>query len=651
LRAALFLVCLLAPVVALAPVRPATAQSEAAVAAMRAALEHVRAGDWRAADVAALPAGPAARQLVTWYRLRAGDGTLEETRAFLDRAPDWPDREGLRRAAETAIAQDTRPETVLAFFEGRVPETTAGLLRLVAAHEALNHAGDAQALAVLAWRTMPLTAEAEAALLDRHGALLAPHHDERLDALLWAGETEAARRMLPRVSEGRRALGTARLALAAQEPGVDARIDAVPAALADDPGLAWARFDWRARKGRRADAIALLLERSTGPEALGRPEAWARWRRIYARTEMQDGDPLAAYALASRHFLLAGADFAALEWLSGYLALRFLGDPELALYHFDRFAGAVGTPISLGRAGYWRGRAHAALGDASAARAAFAEGARHQTSFYGLLSAEAAGLPMDPALAGRGRFPPLAETALADSTAVEAALVLHAAGLPWRARQFLAHLGATLPRDAAGALGAHLLEIEAPNLALALAKAAAAEGRILPAAYFPLSPLIDETLPVPPDLALAIARRESEFDPAAVSPAGARGLMQVMPGTARDVSADLGISYDRDALTGDPAYNLRLGAAYLAGLIEIFGPAPVLVAVGYNAGPGRAVDWVAARGDPRSDRVDVIDWIEMIPFRETRNYVMRVAEAVMVYRARLGGGGGPVRMTDYLRRG
>jgi soluble lytic murein transglycosylase len=189
------------------------------------------------------------------------------------------------------------------------------------------------------------------------------------------------------------------------------------------------------------------------------------------------------------------------------------------------------------------------------------------------------------------------------------------------------------------------------HIALRVAKRAARGGVVLPAAYFPLTPLMERDLPVDRDLALAIARRESEFDPVVVSPAGARGLMQLMPGTARDVSRRLDISYDRDGLTDDPAYNVTLGAAYLAGLIDMFGPAPVLVSVGYNAGPGRALDWMEERGDPRQPGVDLVDWIEMIPFRETRNYVMRVTESVMVYRARLGGASGPVRFLDYLRNG
>ena len=620
-------------------------------AAMGIALSQVRAEDWRAADSAARVAGLVGRDIVTWYRLRAGEGSFREYQDFLERRSDWPDLARIRQAAEGAIPEDAPPETVLAFFEDREPTTGYGIRQLIAAHAALNHTGDATALAVKAWLTMPLGADAERALLAGYAEALAPFHEARLDAMLWDGQDQAVSRMLPLVGPGWPELAAARQALAARVPGVDQRIEAVPEALQSDPGLAYERFNWRARNGRRDDAIALMRERSIGPEALGRPEAWANWRRIYARMLMREGEALSAYALASSHFLVDGAAFADLEWLSGFLALRFLDDPELALFHFERFEAAVQTPISLGRGGYWRGRAHAALGQDAEAQAAYRDGAAHQTSFYGLLAAEAAGLPLDPALTGAEDFASLEDSGLAENSVWQAGQLLLAGGEPWRAEQFFRHLAATSERPLAGAMGAVLLARDEAHLALRMAKAAAREGVVLPAAYFPIAGGFAGELPVERALALAVARRESEFDPLAVSPAGARGLMQLMPGTGREVSRQLGEPYSRDGLTGDPAYNVRLGTAYLARLIEGFGPAPILVLVGYNAGPGRAIDWQETLGDPRAPGADVVDWIEMIPFRETRNYVMRVTESVMVYRARLSGETGPVEMLDYLTKG
>ncbi len=631
---------------------PGWATASAQAVALQSALSQMRSGDWDEAAATARKAGDIAADVIVWDRLRQGGlAEFSEYQAFLARRPDWPGLDLLRSRGETAIPETADPRAVVAYFDGEVPETGIGVLRLVEAYRALGQEGDAEALAVLAWRSRTLSPETESALLTRYRALLTPHNEARLDDLLWRGQEVAARRMLPRVSEGWQKLAEARMALADQAPGVDTRIAAVPKALQNDPGLAYERFAWRAGKGREAEAIALLAERSRSPELLGRPEAWANWRRIYARRLMREGAYAEAYTLASLHFLVEGSNFADLEWLSGFIALRYLKDPELALLHFDRMHEEVESPISLGRAGYWKGRAHAAMGDEDGAEAAYRLGAQNQSSFYGLLSAEALGEDMDPALTGTESFPPVDKTVLADSSVLSAGLLLLEAGDRPTAERFLTHLVEGKPREASGALAQMMLERGEMHMALMIAKRTAREGIVLPAAYFPLSPLMERELPVPQELALAIARRESEFNPEVVSPAGARGLMQLMPGTADGVSGKLGLPYSRDRLTSDPVYNVTLGSAYLAGLVERFGPAPVLVTVGYNAGPSRAASWSAQFGDPRTQDVDVIDWIELIPFRETQNYVMRVTESVMVYRARLSGKTGKVTMTEYLRGG
>lgn len=629
-----------------------SAEPSLRASALAAGLAAVSDKDWTAAVTASATAGPEGRDVIEWHRLRAGgQAGFDAYLAFLERRPDWPGLSLLRVRGETAIPKDAAPETVLRYFDGRVPETGIGVLRLVRAHAALGHDGDAEALAVLAWRSRTLTADVERLLLKDYGEMLKEHHTARLDDLLWRGRHSAARRMLPRVSDGWKKLAEARIALAKRAAGVDDKIAAVPKALQDDPGLAYERFNWRARKGLGDSAIELAVARSTGPDALGRPAKWANWRRIYARRLMRDGKPAEAYRLASQHYLIDGSNFADLEWLSGFIALRMLDDPELALLHFDRFRESVATPISLGRAGYWQGRAYAAMGDTERASAAYALGAQHQTSFYGQLAAEAAGLATEAALAGKEVFPPLSETPIAQNSVYAAAILLLEAGDLNLAERFLTHLSESLPREQAGSLANAMIARGEPHLALMIAKRKAREAVVLPRAYFPLSEGVSGNETVPRALALSIARRESEFDPVVISPAGARGLMQVMPGTAKDVAGELGIPYDRDALTADPAYNVQLGTAYLAGLIEIFGPAPVLVSAGYNAGPGRSVDWVEARGDPRSAGVDIVDWIEMVPFRETRNYVMRVAESIWVYEMRLTGSAPKQSFTEMLRAG
>jgi len=608
--------------------------------AFAAALDAARSGDWQAAREAVAPIGvEAAAIAVEWLRLRVGAGFWEDYIAFLDRHPDWPEGDAIRRRGEAAIPAGADARQVIAYFADGPPETGAGVIHLAAAHASLGQTGDAEAEVVRAWRSLPMNAGDEALLLARWGTLLEGHHRARLDWQLWRGEEDAARRLLRHVGEDWRRLAEARLALRALAPDVDARIAAVPDDLADDPGLAYERFLWRIRKGRDDEAEEWLRARSVSAEALGEPQYWAGQRARLARAAMRAGDAARAYETAARHYLVEGADFADLEWLSGYLALRRLGQPELAVAHFTRLLDAVSTPISLGRAGYWLGRAHEASGNPSAAKIAYTLGAEHRTSFYGQLAAERADLPPDPGLAGTGPQVDWRETALAESPVLAAGLLFHHAGQPWELRRFLTHM-ADGPNLAQGALlGEVALELEEYNVALMVAKRLARGGEAPVRIYYPLTPLAREALPVPMELVMSIARRESEFDPAVVSPAGAMGLMQLMPATARAMATATGQQYSENRLLSDWQYNARLGAAYLARLIETYGNAPVLIAAAYNAGPSRADAWIAANGDPRqAESVEaVIDWIEHIPFTETRNYVMRVIESIRVYRARLSG--------------
>ncbi len=621
-------------------------------AAVRAALAAVRAGEWEAALAAARPAGEVARDIVEWHRLREGDAAWDDYRAFLGRRPDWPGLPLLVEKGEEAIPRAADADAVIAFFGDRMPATGTGALRLAGAYRDKGLSGDAEAIVVASWLTLLFRGGEQAALLADWGATLAPYHDARLEMLLWRGAAANARAMFPLVGADRVRLAEARIGLREQLAGVDGLIERVPAALQGDAGLAYERFNWRFRKGRNADAVALALERSTGEAALGDPAAWGAARAALVRWAMREGRAAEAYRLAARHHMAEGPDYADLEWLAGFIALRMLDDPQAALRHFRAFRVAVATPISLGRAGYWEGRALEALGDAEGAQLAYEFGGEHQTSFYGLLAAEKAGLPMDGVLATGGReFPSWRDSSFAGSSVLAAALALQEAGDRLLATRFFLHLAEGLDAIALGQLSDLALELGEPYTAVAIAKQAAERNVILPRAYFPLTDLAEGDFGVPTELVLSIARRESEFNPAVVSSAGARGLMQVMPGTAQDMARALGVGYDRARLTTDPAYNARLGAGYLRRLIDEFGAQWILVAAGYNAGPGRPRAWVADRGHPASESVDAVDWIEMIPFTETRNYVMRVTESLPVYRARLSGQVEPIRFSAELKGG
>jgi len=629
---------------------PALATPEALAAAIAAL--GVRDYETAATEQARVT-DPTAADVVTWIRLRQGEGTLSEYFDFLARNADWPGLPYLIRMGEQNLAEDTAPETVIAYFDRQAPGTGWGSLRYAKALWDVDRRDDAMAEAVRAWTTVSLSQEEHDLFMIDWPRTLRSHHEARLDHLLWENREAEARRMFPLVGEGWQRLAEARLRLRSREPGVDAAIDAVPGNLQGDPGLAYERFIWRLRAGYTEGALELIRARSTSAEALGRPSDWANRRRSLTRELIRGGDLEAAYELAANHHIEPGSDdnnYADLEWLAGYSALR-LGRADTAVAHFTRFRSAVTSPISVGRAGYWLGRAHEAAGNATAAAEAYALGAEYQSSFYGQLAAERGGLPTDPAFLGDEDFGDWRRAEFIHRSVFTAALFLLEAGEIGLAERFWTQLTESLEREDAGRLADMVLELDQPHIALMIAKRTAQDGNEIMRAYYPLSAdLLGYDLPASDRLVHAIARRESEFDPDVVSHAGALGLMQVMPRTGRDMARRLGVDFSETRLTDDPAFNARLGAEYLNFLIERFGPNPVLIAAAYNAGPSRADRWMEAFGDPRDAGVDIVDWIESIPFRETRNYVMRVTEAMRIYDALLSRRLPEQGLTDLLRQ-
>ncbi len=628
---------------------PALAYDAKEISALRDAQGLAIQQDWAEASSRAQGAGAVGADVIEWQRLRAGEGLLGEYEAFLARRPDWPGLPYLKAAGEVAVARSTDPDRVLQYFGGEAPAKAAGILALTAALEAKGRHAEAVEAATIGWTKLKFTADEQAHLLDTYGPDLRVAHELRLDRILWDGNrADEGARMLPLVSKDWATLGKARLALRADKDGVSALVNAVPKALKDDPGLAFERFLFRMRHDNYADAAVLIVDRSASAQGLGDPMAWAAKRADLARILMRKGEPKSAYRVASSHHLTDLGDMGDLEFLSGFIALRKLNDPARALQHFERLAGAT-TPISQARAQYWLGRALEASGDKTTARSAYGKAANYQTSYYGMLAAEKLGLTLDESLLSNA--PPAGSwkgAGYAKSSVLEAAARMAAAGNEQLSARFMLHLGESLSDAELGTLAGLALDLGQYRSAVLIAKAATERGLVFPGAYFPVPDMIPEALPVSRALALSIARRESEFDPEARSPAGALGLMQMLPSTAAEVAKDQGIKFSKAKLASDPAYNATLGAAYLKELVDQFGPSVALVASGYNAGPGRPRGWVDAFGDPRLASTDVVDWVEMIPFTETRTYVMRVVEGVVIYRAKLRGTAGAVNISDEL---
>lgn len=624
-----------------------------APASLAQTLKAASSRDWTAALTAAQQAGGIGGDVILWQWLRDGQGKLGDYEAFLSRRPDWPGMPLLKEKGEIAVARSTEPARVLAYFGKDKPKSGIGAVALVQALLALGRRDEAEAEAFRAWTTLKFEAADESAMLALEGDALGVAHEVRLDRLLWDGGRRAeAERMLPRVSQDWQALAKARIALRANSPNAVALTEAVPKSMLGDAGLAFDRFNFRMRADRYDDAATLIIERSTSAQSLGDPQAWANRRADLARILLRQGDAKLAYKVAASHQIKDGDDYADLEFLAGFAALRGLKDADRAAQHFSHMKTLVQTPISLSRADYWTGRALEAKGDKAGAKAAYGRAAKYQTAYYGLLAAEKLGMALDPALVNVGTPGPGWKTArFANSSVLAASRALLAAGDRTLAKRFFLHLCESLNDAEMEQLADLALRLDEPHLAVLVGKSAAERGLILPRSYFPVPDMVPDGLPISRALALSISRRESEFDPAAQSPAGARGLMQVMPATAETVAKKMGETSSAAKLTADPAFNVRVGSTFLSHLAEEFGPSVALIASGYNAGPGRPRQWITRFGDPRLPSVDVVDWVEMIPFTETRTYVMRVAEGVVIYRARLKGQSTPVRITSELKGG
>lgn len=594
-------------------------------------------GGWEEALTAAQAArNPVLAKALTWRRMlepRSGL-TFAEISRFASDNPDWPLRTTLLRRAEEAIGLREDPTQVYAWFQDKTPVSADGWMALAQALDQLGRREELAKAVRTAWRTAGFGTSQEKSFVARFGGYLTDaDHVARLDRLLWDRDVEDARRMLRVVDADHRALAQARIALIEDAGGVDAAVDRVPRHMVDDPGLVYERLRWRRSKGFYESAEELLRHKNADK---ARPDLWWRERAILSREALDAGDHTRAYALIDGHEAQAGAALADGEWMSGWIALRFLKQPQKALPHFEKLYANVTTPISLSRGAYWAGRAHEALGNAAEADTWYRKAAEHGTTYYGQLAASKLGGKWD------GRLPADPQPTTEDIAAFEKREIVRAAqalaeiGRPEDAAAFLHQLQAESRTPGQKLLATRLAEaMGQQHTAVAMARRAALDGVTLVESGYPVAHY-NSADGLEKALVLSIIRQESNFNPNAVSRVGARGLMQLMPATAKSEARQLSLDFSEARLNLDPAFNVALGSHYLQSLIQDFGGSYVLAIAAYNAGPSRSRQWVARYGDPRSAGVDPVDWVEMIPFSETRNYVQRVLEGVQVYRQRLG---------------
>jgi len=608
---------------------------------------------------------PAARKLLDWYLFRGGYGSATEIQAFLDANPSWPDRGLLIKRSEEALFRSTASaREIKAFFKATPPRTAVGMAALASALRADKDEAGAKALAVKAWIDHDVPASLEPAFLERVGALLGEaDHKQRLDRLLfndsrWTGERNeraaVIRRMLPLLSELERKKAEARLAVFLRAKNAKQLLSKLPAHSHTDWGLAVQKAQALRRQKKEEEAWKILLAEpdSTAPI---KPDGWWEERRANAYAALRVGKPKMAYELVRNPGPLSINAAKDAAFLAGWLCLRHLRDTKQALVHFEELAKAADGPLSHARGQYWMGRVQEALGDAGKAREHYQAASAYFDTFHGQL----ARLKIDPQASGLKIDPPAAPTEdeiarFNGSDAVKAAVLARKAGLDVSlGRAFLSHLRYHLKSEAEVAMAAHLAEaLGDTQMSVRIGKTAIGRGMKLGYYAYPIHSLPKYTplrQPPEPAVILGIARQESEFNSLTMSGAGARGILQVMPVTAKHVCRDYKIKCDIPRLMKDPAYNTMMGSAYISDRMDEFTGSYVLTLAGYNAGPGRAREWIKEFGDPRDRKVDPIDWIHRIPFEETREYVQKVLSNIQVYRARLGEANA-VRLNADLKR-
>jgi len=563
------------------------------------------------------------------YLVNNSRATFFEIAQLIKENPNWPSINQLRKRAEEAMQPRMNPELIINWFKDYPPLTTYGAIRLGEALLVLKKKKDAIQMLRKTWVERNFGAKQERQFYRKYRRFLTRQdHIDRLERLLWNGQYYPVRRMLHKVNKNYRALAFARITLRRYQGSVDQAISKVPKNLLNDQGLIFERFRWRRRKGRDKDAIKLL---KTLPENLIHPERWWREKVVIVRRLLQVGHISEAYNIASKHRLDSGKSFVEAEWLSGWIALQFLNESNRALNHFKAVYRASRYPISRSRGAYWAGRASEILKDQMLTESWYKKAAKYSLTYYGQLAIIKLRSEETNFLHEENSIEREYNIKFKTHELVKVVNVLGKAKLFEYINPFIKKLN-QLESSANWYNSIAVLSRKngRSDLAVYTAKQAYRRGFTLIKEGYPVLDNIKH-FKISTPLLLAIIRQESAFNIKAISRAGARGLMQIMPATARRIAKMNKIPYSKEKLTTDVEYNLKFGQIYLAGLLSQYERSHVLSLAAYNAGPARANRWIKRNGDPREINVDQIDWVEMIPFKETRNYVQRVIENFNVY--------------------
>jgi soluble lytic murein transglycosylase len=605
---------------------------------------------------------PSAAKFIDWYRLTSKDSgaPLAEILAFQEQNPTWPRMALLKRRAEEAVlAYPMSSQDLLTWFSTNPPQSGEGKIRYGKTLLASGQTEAGKRWIEKAWAEDDFSSKRQREIITSYGKhISSSSHKARLDRLLWDRQTADARYTASLIGTSAKALAEARIRLMARSSAASDAVSRVPSTLQGDAGLLFDRIRYERKKGNDSATVPLLLTAPGKPHQMVNPDAWWLERRIAARVALNSGQYQEAYTIVSHHGLTDGSDFADAEFMAGWIALQYLNKPDQAHTHFMKLKNAVSTPISSARADYWLARSASAKGDKQNAEVYYRLASNNPTTFYGQLGTSALShlqghearlhLPSDPK--------PTADqkASFKKNELVQIAQILNALDRETQKWAFMLHLADTLqsPQELVQ-LADLALTFNDRKLSLRIAKVASQRNILLPQRAYPTTYMPNYASKGPPverALVFGLSRQESEFDPSARSPVGARGLMQLMPNTAKMVARQIDVPYSTSKLTSDPAYNAMLGSAHLGDLIQGYSGSYIMSVAAYNAGGNRVSEWRSKFGDPRSTSIDPIDWIESIPFSETRNYVQRVMENTEVYRTLLSGNAQKIRLAEDIRR-
>jgi soluble lytic murein transglycosylase len=579
-------------------------------------------------------------KLVYWLYLKEpiNQASFYDYLTFINNNPYYPRINRLKYLAEHKINLKTVPPSiVIKWFNGKEPLSDFGKIKLGEIHILKGNIEKGSKLIKDGWVKAKLSKSDLKYLRKKYKKIITVSDNiKRADWHAWEGKHWDVQRMLRYLPKDETALYRARQLLMSRSYGVDNAIAKVPAKFKNDIGLKYDRLKWRRRRGRLNPSLEILFSVQQNPIKLVRPDIWWKERRILTRSLIYKKKYALAYKVSSNHSLSEGPEYADAEWLSGWVALTFLNDPNMALQHFKNFYNNVGYPISLSRGAYWIARTYSIMKNNQKSDEWFNEASKFLNTYYGQLAFAEINSGKTFSLNDQAIPSKEYEKIFNKNFQIKLIRLLKELNKTKYAKDLIKHLALSDIEKGSEILAGNLANIIGRyDYAIQIAKQASYEKRFHNLLNYPViqTPSIVNQKRMPrSELILAVIRQESEFDQNANSAAGAKGMMQLMTYTAKLVAKQAKLPYAKSKLKTDPDYNIKIGSYYLASLLEAYEGSYPFALAAYNAGPKRVKYWKKINRNPQKGKIDYVNWIELIKFKETRNYVQRVLENINVYR-------------------